>query len=115
MVLVIANLPDFISKTGLKGAEFALAVKNAPKSGLDFMVFSRHDYVARSLDEVPKLIRDLKFTGLAGARAYDSALVKTVGRSDEPEPRVDEPFFLLRGGSVFEKVKLPRLRGGRDE
>lgn len=112
MVLVIANLPDFIGKTGLNANEFALAVKNAPKAGLDFMVFSRHDYVARSLDEVPKLIRDLKFTSLVGARAYDSALVKTVGRSDEPEPRVDEPFFVLRGGSVSERVRLPRLRDG---
>jgi len=111
MVLVIANLADFIAKTGLKPDDFGLAVKNTWKVGLDFMVFSRHDYVAKSFDAVPKLVRELKFSGLVGARAYDSPLVKGMGHSSEPEPRTDEPFFVLRGGSTFQKVRLPRSKG----
>jgi len=107
-VLVIANLADFIAKTGVKPEDFALAVKNTFKAGLDFVIFSRHDYVAKSFDPVPKLIRELKFSGLVGARAYDSALVKSMGSSNEPESGIDEPFFVLRGGSTFEKIKLPR-------
>jgi S-DNA-T family DNA segregation ATPase FtsK/SpoIIIE len=111
MVLVIASLSDFISTTGLKADDFALALKNTFKAGLDFMIFSRHDYVAKSFDAVPKLIRELKFTGLVGARAYDSSLVKSMGNSTDAEPRIDEPFFVLRGGSVFEKIRLPQAKG----
>ncbi|WP_205881086.1 FtsK/SpoIIIE domain-containing protein [Leucobacter insecticola] len=111
MVLVIANLADFVVKTGLKPDDFVLALKNTFKVGLDFMIFSRHDYVSKSFDPVPKLLRDLKFSGLVGARAYDSALVKSMGTSTEPEPGVDEPFFVMRGGSMFEKIKLPRVKG----
>ena len=111
MVLVIANLADFIVKTGLKPEDFALALRNAPKAGLDFMIFSRHDYVAKSFEAVPKMLRELKFSGLVGARAYDSPLVKSMGNSNEADPRADEPFFVLRGGSAFEKVRLPRVGG----
>ncbi|MFE4467356.1 type VII secretion protein EssC [Leifsonia sp. NPDC056824] len=110
-VLVVANLADFIAKTGVKPEDFALAVKNTSKAGLDFVIFSRHDYIAKSFDPVPKLIRELKFSGLVGARAYDSALVKSMGSSNEPEPGIDEPFFVLRGGSTFETIKLPQARG----
>ncbi|MDR6865511.1 S-DNA-T family DNA segregation ATPase FtsK/SpoIIIE [Microbacterium resistens] len=110
-VLVIANLPDFITVTGLKPEDFVLALKNTFKAGLDFVIFSRHDHLAKSFDPVPKLLRELKFTGLIGARAYDSPLVKSMGASSEPEPNIDEPFFVLRGGSTFEKVKLPQARG----
>lgn len=110
-VLVVANLMDFIAKTGLKPEDFALALKNTFKAGLDFVIFSRHDYIAKSFDPVPKLIRELKFSGLVGARVYDSALVKGMGSSNEPEPGVDEPFFVLRGGSSFEKIRLPRTTG----
>lgn len=111
MVLVIANLADFIAKTDVKAEDFALAVKNTSKAGLDFMIFSRHDYVAKSFDAVPKLVRELKFAGLVGARAYDSPLVKSMGSSAEAEPRSDEPFFVLRGGGGFEKIRLPRSEG----
>ncbi|WP_431245763.1 type VII secretion protein EssC [Leifsonia xyli] len=111
MVLVIANLADFIVKAGVKPEDFALALKNAFKAGLDFMIFSRHEYIAKSYDGVPKLLRELKFSGLVGARAYDSALVKGTGNSYEPEPRTDEPFFVLRGGSTFDKVRVPRAKG----
>ncbi|MFE4952225.1 type VII secretion protein EssC [Leifsonia sp. NPDC056665] len=111
MVLVIANLADFIAKTGIKPEDFALALKNTSKAGLDFMIFSHHEYIAKSFDAVPKLVRDMKFTGLVGARAYDSALVKSVGASNEAEPRNDEPFFVLRGGGVFEMIRLPQARG----
>lgn len=111
LVLVVANLPDFITKTGLKAEDFALALKNTSKAGLDFMVFSRHDYVAKSFDPVPKLMRELKFTGLVGARAYDSPLVKSMGASNEAEPRTDEPFFVMRGGSAFETIRLPLTKG----
>ncbi|MGH1525861.1 type VII secretion protein EssC [Leifsonia sp. L25] len=110
-VLVVANLGDFIAKTGVKPEDFALALKNTFKAGLDFVIFSRHDYIAKSFDPVPKLIRELKFSGLVGARAYDSALVKSLGISSEPEPRTDEPFFVVRGGSTFEKIKLPKQSG----
>jgi S-DNA-T family DNA segregation ATPase FtsK/SpoIIIE len=34
-----------------------------------------------------------------------------MGNSNEADPRVDEPFFVLRGGSAFEKVRLPRVGG----
>jgi S-DNA-T family DNA segregation ATPase FtsK/SpoIIIE len=112
MVLVIANLADFIAKTAVKVDDFALALRNSSKAGLDFIVFSRHDYIAKSFDAVPKLVRELKFAGLVGARAYDSPLVRGMGSSFEPEPRTDEPFFVLRGGSTFEKVRLPRAKGG---
>ncbi|MFT4189019.1 MAG: type VII secretion protein EssC [Aeromicrobium sp.] len=111
MVLVIANLPNFITATGLKPDDFMLALKNTHKAGLDFMIFSRHDYIAKSFDAVPKAVRDLKFTGLIGARAYDSPLVKSPGVSSERESAADEPFFVLRGGSGFEKIKLPQPRG----
>lgn len=111
VVLVIANLADFISKTGVKPEDFVLALKNTYKAGLDFMIFSRHDYVAKSFDAVPKLIRELKFTGLVGARAYDSALVKSTGVSNEAEPRIDEPFFVIRGGGAFETIRLPLEKG----
>lgn len=111
MVLVISNLPDFITKTGLKPEDFVLALKNTFKAGLDFMIFSRHDYVAKSFDPVPKLIRELKFTGMVGSRAYDSPLVKSAGMSSEVEPRIDEPLFVMRGGSVFEKIRLPQTEG----
>lgn len=112
MVLVIANLADFIVKTALKPDDLALALKNSSKAGLDFMIFSRHEYVAKSFDPVPKLIRELKFTGLVGARVYDSPIVKSIGNSNEADPRVDEPFFVLRGGSAFEKLRLPQAKGG---
>jgi S-DNA-T family DNA segregation ATPase FtsK/SpoIIIE len=111
-VLVIANLPDFIAGTGLKPEDFVLALKNTFKAGLDFVIFSRHDYLAKSFDPVPKILRELKFTGLVGARAYDSPLVKSMGTSTEPESGIDEPFFVLRGGSTFEKIKLPQATGG---
>ncbi|PPF62126.1 type VII secretion protein EssC [Rathayibacter tritici] len=110
LVLVIANLPDFIASTGVKPDDFVLAVKNTFKAGLDFMIFSRHDYLAKSFDPVPKLLREQKFTGFVGARAYDSPLVKGMGTSTEPEPSIDEPYFVLRGGSAFEKVKLPQAQ-----
>lgn len=112
MVLVIANLSDFVAKTGVKPDDFALALKNTSRAGLDFMIFSRHDYIAKSFETVPKLLREFKFAGLVGARAYDSALVKATGSSYEPEPRMDEPYYVVRGGSSFEKVRLPRLNGG---
>lgn len=110
-VLVIANLPDFITVTGLKPDDFVLALKNTFKAGLDVVIFSRHDYLAKSFDPVPKLLRELKFSGLIGARAYDSPLVKAMGSSTEPAASIDEPYFVLRGGSTFETVKLPRTIG----
>lgn len=110
-VLVIANLQNFITGTGLKPEDFVLALKNTYKVGLDFMIYTRHDYLAKSFDPVPKLLRELKFAGLIGARAYDSPLVKHMGVSSEPEPSIYEPFFVLRGGSTFEKIKLPQVRG----
>jgi S-DNA-T family DNA segregation ATPase FtsK/SpoIIIE len=111
MVLVIANLADFIAKSGVKVEDFALALKKTSKAGLDFMIFSRHDYIAKSYDAVPKVLRELKFAGLVGARAYDSPLVRGMGSSYEPEPSMEEPFFVFRGGSTFEKVTLPRAKG----
>lgn len=111
MVLVVADLADFIAKTGLKADDFVLALKNTFKAGLDFVIFSRHEYVAKSFDPVPKLVRELKFTGLVGARAYDSPLIKSTGSSNESEPRVDEPFFVLRGGNAFETIRLPQSKG----
>ena len=110
-VLVIANLADFIAVTGVKPDDFVLALKNTFKWGLDFVIFSRHDYLSRSFDPVPKLLREVKFAGLVGARAYDSSLVKSTGVSSESESSIDEPFFVLRGGSTFEKIKLPQSDG----
>ncbi|NQX11499.1 type VII secretion protein EssC [Microbacteriaceae bacterium VKM Ac-2855] len=112
-VLVIANLPDFIAGTGLKPEDFVLALKNTYKAGLDLVIFSRHDYLAKSFDPVPKLLRELSFTGLIGARAYDSPLVKSMGSSTEAEPGIDEPFFVLRGGRTVETIKLPQAKGAQ--
>ncbi|MBS7576414.1 type VII secretion protein EssC [Enterococcus sp. MMGLQ5-2] len=109
MTLVIGNLTDFVVQTGIKAEDFVLALKHASKSGLDFIIFTPHDYLAKSFDSVPKLLREMKFTGIIGARAYDSPLIKVLGYSQEPEPALDEPYFVMRGGSTYSQLKLPRI------
>ncbi|WP_172209932.1 type VII secretion protein EssC, partial [Lactococcus hodotermopsidis] len=107
MLIVISDLADFVAKTGLKVENLVLALKNTNKVGLNFIIFSPHEYFARSFEAVPKALRDLKFSGLIGARAYDSPVIKTTGHSQEPALLLHESFYVMRGGSLFDKLKLP--------
>ncbi|MCL2113906.1 MAG: type VII secretion protein EssC [Streptococcaceae bacterium] len=116
MLLVISNLQDFVQKTGIKVSSFVSALKTTYKAGLDILIFSPHDYIAKSFDEVPKTIRQMKFTGLIGSRIYDSPLIKGTGLSGEPELSIHDAYFVLRGGSSYDKVKLPQfMKGETDE
>jgi len=115
MLLVIANLQDFIQKTGISTSNFVLLLKNTYKAGLDILIFSPHEYIAKSFDEVPKAIRQLKFTGLVGSRIYDSPLLKGNGVSSEPELATQDAYFVLRGGSSFDKIKLPQIGKGEQD
>lgn len=114
MILVISNLQDFIQKTNLSASDFVLALKNVYKAGLDILIFAPHEYIAKSFDDVPKAIRQLKFTGMIGARAYDSPLIKGTSNSREPELSIQDAYFVLRGGSSFDKMKLPQLTEGEN-
>jgi len=51
----------------------------------------------------------LKFTGIIGARVYDSPLIKGTSNCREPEFSIQDAYFVLRGGSSFDKMKLPKL------
>jgi len=114
MLLVISNLQDFIQKTNLPASDFILALKNVYKAGLDILIFTPHEYIAKSFDDVPKAIRQLKFTGMIGARAYDSPLIKGTSNSREPELSIQDAYFVLRGGSSFDKMKLPQFTEGEN-
>ncbi|AAK81629.1 S-DNA-T family DNA segregation ATPase FtsK/SpoIIIE [Clostridium acetobutylicum] len=114
MLLVISNLQDFIQKTNLPASDFVLALKNVYKAGLDVLIFAPHEYIAKSFDEVPKAIRQLKFTGMIGSRAYDTPLIKGTSSSREPELSIQDAYFVLRGGSSFDKMKLPELTKGEN-
>lgn len=112
MLLVISNLQDFVQKTNIKAVNLVSALKNTYKSGLDILIFSPHEYIAKSFDEISKAVRQLKFTGLIGSRAYESPLIKTPSRSSEPELNLQDAYFVLRGGSSFDKMKLPQFTKG---
>lgn len=114
-ILVISDLQDFVQKTGIAATNLMSAFKTTFKSGLDIMVFSPHNYIAKSFDEVPKMMRQLKFTGLIGSRIYDSALVKSNGLSGETELNSWEAYYVTKGGSVHEKIKLPQDLIGEDD
>lgn len=115
MLLIISDLQDFVQKTGITASNFVLTLKNVYKAGLDILIFSPHEYIAKSFDEVPKVIRQLKFTGLVGARVYESPLIKSSGVSSESELSLQDAYFVLRGGSSFDKMKLPLLSRGEDD
>jgi S-DNA-T family DNA segregation ATPase FtsK/SpoIIIE len=109
MIMVISDLTDFLAKTNIGVDNFILALKNTYKAGLDLIIFSKHDYLAKSFDALPKAMRTLKYIGLIGARVYDSSLIKGMGNSKEPDLDIDEAYFVLRGGVIADKIKLPRV------
>ncbi|WP_460059227.1 hypothetical protein, partial [Pseudolactococcus yaeyamensis] len=114
MTLIISNLSDFILKTNLKAEDFVLALKASSKVGLNFIIFTPHEYIAKSFEEIAKLIRPLKFSGLIGARVYDSPLLKGQTYSQEPELQLYEAFYTIKGGAVYEQIKLPKESGASD-
>ncbi|MBR3120300.1 MAG: hypothetical protein IKF29_13875, partial [Oceanobacillus sp.] len=114
VILVISNIQDFIKKTAISASDFMVLLKNTYKAGLDIIIFSPHEYISKSFDDVPKAIRQLKFSGLIGSRIYDSALIKGSGLSSEPELDNQACYFVLRGGSAYDKIKLPKLEEGLD-
>lgn len=107
MLLVISDLQDFVSRTGIQATDFVLALKNTHRAGLDVMIFSSHHYMSSSYDLVPKALREMKFSGLIGSRAYDSDLIKLKTVSSEPELRENEAYFVTRGGASCDKLQLP--------
>ncbi|MCJ1996485.1 type VII secretion protein EssC [Lactococcus piscium] len=115
VILVISNIQDFIKKTAISASDFMVLLKNTYKAGLDIIIFSPHEYISKSYDDVPKAIRQLKFSGLIGSRIYDSALIKGSGLSSEPELDNQACYFVLRGGSAYDKIKLPKLEEGLDD
>ncbi|MCJ1969382.1 FtsK/SpoIIIE domain-containing protein [Lactococcus carnosus] len=112
VILVISNIQDFIKKTAISASDFMVLLKNTYKAGLDIIIFGPHEYISKSFDDVPKAIRQLKFSGLIGSRIYDSALIKCSGLSSEPELDNQACYFVLRGGSAYDKIKLPKLEEG---
>lgn len=108
MTVIISNLSDFITKTTIQAENFILSLKTGNKSGLNFIIFSPHEYMAKSFDTVPKLMRNLKYSGLIGERIYESALVKGSGQSQEPSLQLHEAYYVMKGGAVYDKVKLPK-------
>ena len=114
MTLIISDLSDFITKTEMKPENFVLALKQATKAGVNFIIFSPHEYIAQSFDAVAKLMRNLKFSGLIGARKYDSVLLKGQVSSQEPELDLYEAYYVMKGGAVHEKIRLPKQGGVLD-
>ncbi|MBC1925542.1 type VII secretion protein EssC [Listeria innocua] len=112
--VVISNLPDFIAKTNIQADDFALALKISHKVGLNFIIFAPHEYIAKSFDAVPKVIRKMKFSGLIGERAYDSILIKGQSHSQEPDLQFHEAFYVMKGGAIYDKLKLPKQGGTFD-
>lgn len=109
-ILVISDLSDFLKKTNTKLTTENLvnALKASVKSGLDIIIFSQHDYFAKSYEEGPKALRQMKFSGLIGARVYDSALMQGNGVSTEPMLNSWEAYYVMKGGAVYDKIKLPQ-------
>ena len=59
-------------------------------------------------------MRNLKFSGLIGARKYDSVLLKGQVSSQEPELDLYEAYYVMKGGAVHEKIRLPKQGGVLD-
>ncbi|MDR2833702.1 MAG: type VII secretion protein EssC, partial [Streptococcaceae bacterium] len=114
MLLVISDLQDFTKQTGISARDFIVLLKNTYKAGLDILIFSPHEYIAKSFDEVPKAIRQLKFAGLIGARIYDSPLLKGNCVSSEQELTLYDAYFVVKGGASFDKLKLPQTVKGEE-
>ena len=112
IILVISNIQDFIQKTAISANDFLVLLKNTYKAGLDIIIFGPHEYISKSFDDVPKVLRQLKFSGLVGSRIYDSALIKGTGSTSEAELSIYDSYFVIRGGSSYSKVKLPELVKG---
>ncbi|MGN7797522.1 type VII secretion protein EssC [Leifsonia sp. 22587] len=106
-MLVIADLAHFVHTTRITPDVFVSSLRPATRAGLDVVIFSPHAYIAKSFDPVPKGLRELKFGGLIGARAYESPLIRTGGLSTEPDLHPDQVHLVSRGGSAYDKVKLP--------
>ncbi|WP_460059565.1 hypothetical protein, partial [Pseudolactococcus yaeyamensis] len=111
----ISNLSDFILKTNLKAEDFVLALKASSKVGLNFIIFTPHEYIAKSFEAVPKAIRTMKFSGLIGERVYDSPLIKGQAHSQEPDLFLHEAFYVMKGGAIYDKLKLPKQRGDSND
>ena len=92
--------------------DFLVLLKNTYKAGLDIIIFGPHEYISKSFDDVPKVLRQLKFSGLVGSRIYDSALIKGTGSTSEAELSIQDSYFVIRGGSSYSKLKLPELFKG---
>lgn len=107
-ILILSDLQDFVQKTGITKDNFVSALKTTFKAGLDIIIFSPHSYIGKSFDEVPKAIRQLKFNGLIGSRVYDSPLIKSNGLSKESELNSWEAYYVMKGGTAYDKVKLPQ-------
>ncbi|MDP9903278.1 type VII secretion protein EssC [Arthrobacter bambusae] len=106
-LLVIADLANFVQATKFSPEDFGAALRSVHRAGLDIVIFSPHAYIAKSFDPAPKAVREAKYTGLIGSRVYDSPLIKATGLTTEPELPTDAAYFVTKGGSASEKVKLP--------
>ncbi|BAC13272.1 hypothetical conserved protein [Oceanobacillus iheyensis HTE831] len=101
----IANLQDFVERTGLSADDASTMIDKGSKVGIHFIICSEYSYLGMSYEQVPKYFRGQAMIGLLSMRLGDQDMFKQPFIRQEKYPNKYECYVALDHQHV--KVKIP--------